>query len=210
MNSCTKVVHFYENKYVLGHSVMSDTLQYHELQPARVLCPWGFSRQEYWSALPCSPPRDLPNPGIEPRSPSCRWILYCLDHWGSLKISISGLNKSRVRLSQSQLYFAILSRVAQPHGTSTNSPIQKGWEMPWILSAFTVLYTADGILTAFQMSWKQSPVSISRKLSEILTGSSAVSFCISPSLSCVDYCGNKRSWPRNAWKPVPSLESNDL
>ena len=25
----------------------------------------GFSRQEYWSGLPCSPPGDLPNPGIE-------------------------------------------------------------------------------------------------------------------------------------------------
>ena len=27
--------------------------------------PMGFSRQEYWSGLPCTPPRDLPNPGIE-------------------------------------------------------------------------------------------------------------------------------------------------
>ena len=27
-----------------------------------------FSRQEYWSGLPCPPPRDLPDPGIEPRS----------------------------------------------------------------------------------------------------------------------------------------------
>ena len=25
-----------------------------------------FSRQEYWSGLPCLPPRDLPGPGIEP------------------------------------------------------------------------------------------------------------------------------------------------
>ena len=30
----------------------------------------GFSRQEYWSGLPFPSPRDLPNPGIEPRSPS--------------------------------------------------------------------------------------------------------------------------------------------
>ena len=28
----------------------------------------GFSRQEYWSGLPCSPPGDLPDPGIEPES----------------------------------------------------------------------------------------------------------------------------------------------
>ena len=25
----------------------------------------GFSRQEYWSGLPCPPPGDLPDPGME-------------------------------------------------------------------------------------------------------------------------------------------------
>ena len=29
----------------------------------------GFSRQEYWSGLPCPPLWDLPNPGIELTSP---------------------------------------------------------------------------------------------------------------------------------------------
>ena len=33
------------------------------------LCPWRFSRQEYWSVLPCPPPGDLSSPGIEPMSP---------------------------------------------------------------------------------------------------------------------------------------------
>ena len=28
----------------------------------------GFSTQEYWSGLPCPPPGDLPDPGIEPSS----------------------------------------------------------------------------------------------------------------------------------------------
>ena len=28
----------------------------------------GFSRQEYWSVLPCLPPGDLPDSGIEPTS----------------------------------------------------------------------------------------------------------------------------------------------
>ena len=28
----------------------------------------GFSKQDYWSGLPCSPPGDLPDPGIEPAS----------------------------------------------------------------------------------------------------------------------------------------------
>ena len=30
----------------------------------------GFSRQEYWSGLSFPSPGDLPNPGIEPRSPA--------------------------------------------------------------------------------------------------------------------------------------------
>ena len=30
----------------------------------------GFSRQEYWSGLPSSPPGNLPDPGMEPRSPT--------------------------------------------------------------------------------------------------------------------------------------------
>ena len=30
----------------------------------------GFSRQGYWSGLPFPSPGDLPNPGIEPRSPT--------------------------------------------------------------------------------------------------------------------------------------------
>ena len=30
----------------------------------------GFSRQEYWSGLPFPSPRDLPDPGIEPKSPA--------------------------------------------------------------------------------------------------------------------------------------------
>ena len=34
----------------------------------------GFSRQEYWSGLPCPPPGDLPNPGANP----CLWHLL---HW---------------------------------------------------------------------------------------------------------------------------------
>jgi len=28
----------------------------------------GFSRQEYWSGLPCPPPGDLPDPRIEPEA----------------------------------------------------------------------------------------------------------------------------------------------
>ena len=36
----------------------------------QVFCPWGFSRQQYWSGLPFPSPGDLPNQGTEPRSPT--------------------------------------------------------------------------------------------------------------------------------------------
>ena len=29
-----------------------------------------FSRQEYWSGLPCPSPEDLSDPGVKPRSPT--------------------------------------------------------------------------------------------------------------------------------------------
>ena len=41
---------------VLSCSVVSNSSRPHG--PARLLCPWGFSRQEYWSGLPCPPPGD--------------------------------------------------------------------------------------------------------------------------------------------------------
>ena len=42
------------------------------LSHVRLFLSMVFSRQEYWSGLPCPPPGDLPNPGIEPRSPTLR------------------------------------------------------------------------------------------------------------------------------------------
>ena len=41
----------------------------------------GFSRQEYWSGLPCPPPGDLPDPGIEPGSPAWQVDSSLLSHW---------------------------------------------------------------------------------------------------------------------------------
>ena len=65
---------------VLSLSVVSDSVRPLGLWPTRLLCPWGFSRQEYWSALLCPPPGDLLDPGVEPASHyvSCtgRRVLY--------------------------------------------------------------------------------------------------------------------------------------
>ena len=45
----------------------------------------GFSRREYWTGLSVPSQGDLPNPGIQPRSPTCRQILFRLSHqWNSV------------------------------------------------------------------------------------------------------------------------------
>ena len=64
----------------------------------------GFSRQEYWSGLPCWPPGDLPDPGIKPRSlvlqaagrlftaepsgkpPSASLLLLLLSHFSRVRL----------------------------------------------------------------------------------------------------------------------------
>ena len=54
--------------YVLIRSVMSDSAILWTVARQAALS-MGSSRQEYWSGLPCPPPRDLPDPGTEPPSP---------------------------------------------------------------------------------------------------------------------------------------------
>ena len=48
----------------------------------------GYSRQEYWSGLPFPSPGDLPDPGMEPRSPAFQADaleqLICLTFNGSV------------------------------------------------------------------------------------------------------------------------------
>ena len=55
--------------HVLRHSVVSDSETLWIVAHQAPLS-MGFSRQEYWSGLPCPPPGNRPNPGTEPRSPS--------------------------------------------------------------------------------------------------------------------------------------------
>ena len=52
---------------VLSPSVMSDPLTLWNIAHQAPLS-MGFSRQEYWNRLPCSPPRDLPDPEFKPVS----------------------------------------------------------------------------------------------------------------------------------------------
>ena len=64
-------------------SIASNSLRPYGLQPARLL-----SMQEYWSGLPCLPPGDLLDPGIEPVSPELQADSLPLSHRGSPKKNI--------------------------------------------------------------------------------------------------------------------------
>ena len=63
-------------------SVLSDPATPWTVACQMPLC-LGFSRQKYWSWLSCTPPGDLPNPGIEPGSPALQVDSLLLSHQGS-------------------------------------------------------------------------------------------------------------------------------
>ena len=52
----------------------------------------GFSRQEYWSGLPFPSPGDLPDPGIEPRSPTLQADALTSEPPGKPKEVEQGIN----------------------------------------------------------------------------------------------------------------------
>ena len=68
---------------------MSDSLCPYECVASQARLSMGFSKQEYWSGLPCPSPGGLPYPRIEP-APPVTPILQVdslpLSHWGSLFI----------------------------------------------------------------------------------------------------------------------------
>ena len=53
----------------------------------------GFSRHEYWSGLPLPSPGDLPNPGIEPGSPTLQADALTSEPPGKPRIGKSALKK---------------------------------------------------------------------------------------------------------------------
>ena len=60
---------FVLNQCMLSCSVMSNSLWPFGLQPARLLCPWDFLGKNTGEGCHFPPPGDLPDPGMEPKSP---------------------------------------------------------------------------------------------------------------------------------------------
>ena len=76
MYYCSKIV---GDNGLFSYSLGKQTFWKYQVKVAQ-LCPTlcdpmdytvhGFSRPEYWSGWPFASPGDLPNPGIQPRSPA--------------------------------------------------------------------------------------------------------------------------------------------
>ena len=80
--------------YCVSHSVLSDSLRSHGLQPARLLCPWnspgkntGVSSHSLLQGIFLT---QESNPGFL----HCRQILYCLSHQVSPKLLWNHVQKS--------------------------------------------------------------------------------------------------------------------
>ena len=74
-----------------------------DTQPSRRLCSWGFSRQEYWSPLPCPLQEIFPTQGLSPGLPHCRQILNHLSHQGSPLFAACLINTTCLSCNKSVL-----------------------------------------------------------------------------------------------------------
>ena len=86
----------------------------------------GILQEEYWSGLPCPPPGDLPDPGIELGSPALHADSLPAKLPGKARVCVSVLSRfSRVRL------FATLWTIA------CQAPLPRGFSRPEYWSGLT-------------------------------------------------------------------------
>ena len=107
---------------MVSPSGLSDSLWPHELAPQAPLS-LGFPRQEYWSGLPFHSPGNLPDPGIEPRSPVLQMV-SCIaggffTNWATRErrhTHIHTHTHTHTHTNSVQVNCSVVSDSLQPHG----------------------------------------------------------------------------------------------
>ena len=97
--------------------------------PCQAPLPMGFSRQEYWSGLPCPPPGNLPIPGIEPTSlifPELAGRYFTTSVTWQIP-NYSELTKPR--LKSESVSHSVVSNSLQPHGVGP-ARLLCPWDFP--------------------------------------------------------------------------------
>ena len=87
----------------------------------------GFSRQEYWSGLPFPSPGNLPDPGIEPRSPSLYTDALPSEPPGKSCFYVPEASRQIKTLLSGMSFQEFREYLQQPnHGQSPDLPFSKG------------------------------------------------------------------------------------
>ena len=106
----------------------------------------GFSRQEYWSGLPCPPPGDLPDPGIE--SASLMFTSLAGMFFTSSAIWEAPVSLWKWKVSESESH-SVVSDSLQPHGlyNPCNSSGQNTWvgSLPLLQGIFATQGSNPGL-----------------------------------------------------------------
>ena len=89
----------------------------------------GFSRQEYWSGLPFPSPGDLPEPGIEPRSPALQADALTSEPSGHI-----GPPRSLLLIPT---WIDLCSKNTMTSGCMMVQPVCLGWANSWVTRART-------------------------------------------------------------------------
>ena len=117
------------------------------LQSCLTLCQrplsMGFSRQEYWSGVPCPSPGDLPDPGIESASltsPVLAGRFFFFYHWSNLGSSSQGSQICAIRGGAEFDENMIRLRAWQ-------SSLFLGWSSPWKPSQHKALNKPQDVCT---------------------------------------------------------------
>ena len=92
-----------------------------------------FSRQEYWSGLPCPPPGDFSNPGIKPAAPALQVDSLPLSHQGSpcsTWRNIKNIVLHERSQSQKDTYYitAIMSRIGKSIHIESRLMAVRSWK----------------------------------------------------------------------------------
>ena len=113
----------------------------------------GFSRQEYWSGLPCHSPGDLPNPGIEPTSlmsPALAGRFFTTSatgkctHLHTHKHTHISTNTHIPAQTSIYIHVCMLSRVcfiATPWTTAHQAPVSRDFFQARILECVAIFFS---------------------------------------------------------------------
>ena len=112
----TKCEKIFANDTSNGGGLVAKSCPIHAI-PRTVACEaplsMGFSRQQYWSGLPFPSPEDLPDPGIEPRSPEMQADSLPTELW---IYSTKGYYPKYTKNSYSSVSRSVISNSLGPHG----------------------------------------------------------------------------------------------